>query len=124
MPTVELPEDEAGSGGLVGLFGLVDRDLVAERFELALESPGAVLGRVAPALPVGSEFAERDLVADDVVVGDEDVVAGRADRLGLAATPAQLRVVGGEVGALGPSGGFRGLGQRLAQPLRPGAGSA
>ena len=64
------------------LLDLFDVDLVAERFELALQSASAVLDRVAPALPVGTEFAEWDLVADDVVVGDEDVVADRADRFG------------------------------------------
>lgn len=42
----------------------------------------------APLLPVSSELSERDLVADDVVVGDEDVVAGRADRFGLTAPAA------------------------------------
>lgn len=43
------------SGGGLGLLGSFDGDLVAERFELPLESAGAVLGRVALALPVGSE---------------------------------------------------------------------
>ena len=65
-------------------------DLVAERFELALESAGAMFGRVTLALPVGAELTERDLVADDVVVGDEEVVTDRADRLGLTAASAQL----------------------------------
>jgi hypothetical protein len=41
------------SGGLICLFVLLERDLVAERFELALEAPGAVLDRVALLLPVG-----------------------------------------------------------------------
>jgi hypothetical protein len=63
---------------------LLDGDLVAERFELALQASRAMLGRGSPLLPVGAEVAERDLVADDVVVGNEDVVAGRADRLGLS----------------------------------------
>ena len=102
---------------------LVDRvegDRVAERFELALESAGAVFGGVALALPVGSELSERDLVADDVVVGDEDVVAGRTDRFGLTAPSAQLGEVGGQVGALGSSGGLRGFGQRVGQPTGPG----
>ena len=54
-------------------------DLVAERFELALEPAGAVFGRVALVLPVGSEVAVGDAVADDVVVGDEEVVADRAE---------------------------------------------
>ena len=82
------------------LFDLVEGDGVAERFELALEAAGAVLGRVALALPVGAELAVWDLVADDVVVGDEQVVADRADRFGLAAPSAELGEVSGEVGAL------------------------
>ena len=69
------------------MFGLVEGDGVAERFELALEPGGAMLDGVAPALPVGSELSEWDLVADDVVVGDEDVVADRADRLGSPRRP-------------------------------------
>jgi hypothetical protein len=52
-------------------FGLVEGDGVAEGFQLALEASGSVLDRVALALPVGAEVAVWDLVADDVVVGDE-----------------------------------------------------
>jgi hypothetical protein len=89
----------AGSGGLLGVLALLEVDLVAERFELALESAGAMFGRIALALPVGSELSERDLVADDVVVGDQEVVTDRADRLGLTAPSAELREVGGEIGA-------------------------
>jgi hypothetical protein len=59
------------------LFCAFGGDRVAEGFELASETAGAVLDGVALALPVGSELSERDLVANDVVVGDEDVVAGR-----------------------------------------------
>jgi hypothetical protein len=73
---------------LLGRLDVLEVDLVAERFELALESAGAMFGRVALALPVGSELSERDLVADDVVVGDEEVVADRADRFGLTAASA------------------------------------
>ena len=78
-----------GLGGLFcfWLFDLVEGDGVAERFELAPEPAGAVFGGVALALPVGSELSEWDLVADDVVVGDEDVVADRADRLGSPRRP-------------------------------------
>jgi hypothetical protein len=65
------------------LFDLVDGDGVAECFELALEPLDAVLNGVAPALPVWAELSERDLVADDVVEGDEQVVPDRADRFGL-----------------------------------------
>ena len=67
------------------LFDWVERDGVAESFELPLESAGAMLWRVALALPVRPEPAEWDLVADDVVVGDEDVVSDRAERFGLTA---------------------------------------
>src|SRR6266545_4024565 len=100
----------SGSGG--GLEG----DGVAERFELAHEPAGAVLDRVAAGEPVGAELAEGDALADDVVVGDEDVVAGGADRFRVAAAAADLPVVGGEVGVLAAGGGAGGLGQRLAQP--------
>lgn len=44
------------SGRGSDLFGRFDGDGVAERFELALESAGAVLDGVALALPVGSEL--------------------------------------------------------------------
>lgn len=78
------------SFGLGGLFGvdLIEGDGVAERFELSLEAAGSVLNRVAFALPVGSEVSGWDLVADDVVVGDEQVVADRADCFGFAASSA------------------------------------
>ena len=84
-----------------GRLNLAESDVVAECFELSLQAACAVLDAVAAAVPVGAEFAEGDLVADDVVVGDEDVVAGRADRFRLTAASAQLRVMRGEVGALG-----------------------
>jgi hypothetical protein len=80
------------SGGLFCLLELFGVDFVAERFELALQSASAMLDRVAPALPVGAELAEWDLVADDLVGGDQDVVADRPDRFGLAAASAQLGV--------------------------------
>ena len=111
-----------GSGGLFWLlwFDLVEGDGVAECFELALEAAGAVLDGVALALPVGSEVAVWDLVADDVVVGHEQVVADRADRFGLAAPSAELREVRGEVGAFGADGSPSALGQLRGQPAGPG----
>ena len=54
--------------------------------------------------PVGAELAVGHVVAGDVVVGDQDVVAGGADRFLLAAAAADLPVVGGEVGVLGARG--------------------
>ena len=50
---------------------------MAECFELFDEAAGAVFGGMAAGEPVGAEFAEGDVVADDVVVGDQDVVAER-----------------------------------------------
>jgi hypothetical protein len=66
-----------GSGGLFAGLVEVERDGCAGRFELALEAAGAVLRRVALSLPVRSEVAVWDLVADDVAAGDEQVVADR-----------------------------------------------
>ena len=102
----------------------LEGDGVAERFELALEAAGAVLDRVALALPVGTELSEWDLVADDVVVGDEQVVADRADRFGLTAPSAELREVRSEVGAFGADGSPRALGQLRGEPAGSGAGSS
>src|SRR5437773_2603983 len=96
--------------------GGLEGDFVAERFELFDEPAGAVFGRVAAGEPVGAELAVGDAVADDVVVGDQDVVARGADCLRLAAAAAELPVVGGEVGVLAAGGGARGLRQRGAQP--------
>jgi len=122
MPMADKLGLSLSSGGLFCLLGLLDRDGVPEFFELVLEPAGAVLWRVALALPVGPEFAERDLVADDVEVRDEDVVTGRTDRFGFPAPAAELRVVSSKIGALRAGGGFRGLGQRLGQPSRTGSG--
>jgi hypothetical protein len=76
------------SGGLFCCFALLAGDLEAERFDLALQAAGAVFWRLAFLLPVGSELSERDFVADDVEVSDEDVVTQRADRSGLSAPSA------------------------------------
>src|SRR5262249_18967073 len=106
-------------GGSVGsgcLGGGLERDRVAECFELSDEAAGAVLGGVGGGEPVGVEFAGGDGVRGDVVVGDEDVVAGGADCFGVAAAAADLPVVGGEVGVFRAGGGPGRFGQRLAQP--------
>lgn len=115
-----------GSGCLFWLlwFDLVEGDGVAECFELALEPLGAVLDGVAPALPVRSELSERDLVADDVVVGHEEVVADCADRFGLTAPSAELGEVGGEIGAFGADGSPSALGQLGGEPAWSGAGAS
>ena len=49
-------------------------------------------GRVALSLPVWAEVAIWDLVADDVVVGDEEVVTDRADCFWFAASAASFLV--------------------------------
>jgi len=89
-----------------------------------LQPLGAVLDRVPLALPVRAEVAVGDLVADDVVVGDEQVVTDRADRFLFAAASTELSEVRGEVGLFGADSGAGALGQLLGQPLRPLAGSA
>ncbi len=76
-----------GGGWVGGSGGGLEGDGVAECFELFDEPVGAVLDRVAAGEPVGAELAEGDAVADDVVVGDQDVVAGGADRFRVAAAP-------------------------------------
>jgi hypothetical protein len=45
---------------------------------------------VAAGEPVGAELSVGDSVADDVVVGGEDVVPDGADRFGFAAAAAEL----------------------------------
>ena len=105
-------------------FGWFECDAEAERLELALQASSAVLDRVTLALPVRPEVAVRDLVADDVVVGHEQVVPDRADRLLLAAAASELREVRGEVGLFGADSGAGALSQLRCQPPRSRAGSA
>src|SRR6266542_3511427 len=113
-----------GCDGVNWSGGGLEGDCVAECFELLDEPAGAVFGGVAPGEPVGAEFAEGDAVAGDVVVGDQDVVAGGADCFRVAAAAADLPVVGGEVGVLAVGGGVGGLGEGCAQPGVAGAGLA
>ena len=115
-----------GSGGLFcgRWFDLVEGDGVAERFELALRGGGRGARRSSACVPVGAELAVGDLVADDVVVGDQEVVADRADRFGFAAAAAELRVVRGEVGVLGADGGVGASVSWSVQPASAGAGLA
>ena len=68
-------------------------------------------------VPVRSQILVGNVVANDVVVGDEDVVAGGADRFLGAAAAADLGVVRSEVGALAAGGDVRGLGPMLALEL-------
>jgi hypothetical protein len=85
--------------------------IVSSQIILLGEAAGAVLGRVALALPVGAELPVWDVVADDVVVGDEEIVADRADGFRFAASAAQLGVVRGEAGVVGAHGGAGALGE-------------
>jgi hypothetical protein len=116
-----------GSGSDVFGFrcsGGLDCDFEAECLELVQESARAVFGRIAAGEPVRAELAVGQSVADDVVVGDEDVVTRSADCLWLAAAATDLPVVGSEVGALCPRGGLGRLGQGLAEPTRAAQGLA
>jgi hypothetical protein len=61
-------------------FGLIECHDIVESFELALQALGAVFDRVALALPVRNEVSVWDLVANDVLVGDEQVVAAVTTR--------------------------------------------
>src|SRR3990172_3137665 len=79
----------------------------------------AELERVAAGEPVRAELAVGHAVADDVVVGNEDVVPRGADCLRFAAATADLPVVGGEGGGLAARNRLRRFGQRRPQPLRP-----
>src|SRR3954447_3951316 len=98
-----------------GIYG----DVHSQLFELSDEASGLLLGGTPPIVPVRPEVLIGNPVADDVVVGDENVVACGADRFLGAAPAADLGVVRGEVGALGAGGGLRGFGQRDTQPHRP-----
>ena len=62
-------------------------------------------------VPVAAEVTVGRVVFDDVPVGVEDVVAGRADRFQDTAPAADLGVVGCQVGVLTSGGGVRGLGE-------------
>jgi len=89
---------------------------------------GAPVGRSGarpndPGEPVCAKLFEAHSVPNHGVVGDEEVVAGGAERLGLASPSDDLGVVGREVGALGASHRPGGFGQCLAQPPRPGPGA-
>src|SRR5439155_1879076 len=121
-PEARRTELECGAVSCSG--GGLEGDRVAEGFELPDEPTGAVFGRAAAGEPVGAELAVGDAVADDVVVGDQDVVAGGADCLRFAAAAAELPVVGGEVGVLAAGGGAGGLRPRRARPGVAVAGAA
>jgi hypothetical protein len=68
---------------------------VAGLFELVDRSAGAVFGGAAALRAVRAEVAVVDLVVHDVPVGDQQVVARGADRLGRAAAAADVGVVCG-----------------------------
>jgi hypothetical protein len=112
-----------GRGRRLELRHGLDGDVHAEPFELSHESSGLLLGGSAAVVPVRSQIVVGNFVANDVVVGDEDVVAGGADCFLGAASAADLGVVRSEVGALAAGGDVRRLGERDPQPHRavPGA---
>src|SRR3954451_3564868 len=73
-------------------------DVHPELFELPHEASGLLFGGPPPIVPVRAEVVIRNPVADDVEVGDKNVVPGRADGFLGASPAADLGVVGGEVG--------------------------
>src|SRR5437870_6685337 len=80
-------------------------------------------GVAAPEI-VGTEVAVRLVAVEDVIGGDQDRVSDRDCRArGPTATP-EAGILGGEVGALGPGGGFGRLREIGAEPLRAFAGLA
>ena len=85
-----------------------DGDVHAESFELTHEPACLVLGAAVPVVPVRPEVLVGHPVTDDVVVGDEDVVTGRADGFLGAAPAPDLGMVGGQVGTLRAGRGLGG----------------
>lgn len=67
-----------------------------------------------------SSTLRRDVVADDLEVRDEQVVADRADRFLFPAAPAELCVVRGEVRVFGAHGCPGAYGEVRGQPGLPG----
>ena len=92
-----------------------DDDVQSESFELADEPPGLLLGRAAPVVPVRAEIVVGNPIANDVIVGEENVVAGRADGFLGAPSAADLSVVGGQIGAVRARGGLRSLSTGLCK---------
>src|SRR5690348_8115598 len=96
---------EIPSGGqLLGLEG----DVVPERFELSDEASCDPVGVLAGEV-VAAGFVVELAVGEHVPGGGEDRVADGGHGLGVAATPAEPLVLGGEVGVFGLGGGERGL---------------
>jgi hypothetical protein len=80
-----------------------DGDLLPEGFELVNESADSMFGGVPSSGPVGAEVGVVNVVVDDVPVGDEQVVPGRADRLVRTSSAADAGVVRSQVGGLDPA---------------------
>src|ERR1700730_9152773 len=109
----------SGPGVEMGwLRGLLKGDPIAERLNVTHETPGLLLTGVTTAEVVGPEFAVRFVPIEDVVGGDEDRVPDRNCRARRASATSQPGVLGGEVRPLRASGGFGGLREMRAQPLR------
>lgn len=89
---------------------------MAESFELAYKSSGLLFGGSAAVVPVWPQILVRDVIADDVVVGDKDIVAGRTDRFLDTAPTTDLGMMGSQVGALGAGGSLRRLNLSINLP--------
>src|SRR5579875_2331972 len=98
-------------------FGGLDRDAVAERFDLAGE---AVRVRVGATLlePVGAEVDIGDSSVEDVEGGDEHRVLDRLAGFRVADPAAQSLELRAKVGVLRVAGGFCSLGEVGGEPLR------
>src|SRR4051794_23888350 len=94
-----------------------------EGLQLTDEPAGLMVLWGSASRPVGAKLSVVDAVVHDVPIGDEQVVAGGADRLERSSSAADGGVVGGQIGAFRARGGLGGLGERGLQPDRsvPGA---
>src|SRR5215471_6001745 len=101
--------------GFRRLCGGCDGDGVAEFFEFADEGVFAAFG-IPPAagVPVSAEVLIDGVVRDDVPVGEENIVPGRADGFEESAPGASLSVVGSAVHVFAAAAYLRGLAQHGA----------
>ena len=102
--------------------GWLERDVVAEGFELGDESFGGAFG-VAALEVVASEVVVGLAGGEHVPVGDEHRVFDGAERAAVAEARFQSSVLGGEVAVAGADGGQRGLFEGDAEPFGAVAGA-
>jgi len=104
---------------------VVHGDVTAERPQFGELAAGAELGRVAAIEPVGAEVDKRCArLREDVPDRDKHRVADGFARAHLAPAGRETVVLGGQIGALGPSGGHGSDGEMALQPTVSLAGRA